>query len=119
MSNPQLDSNTKELSAQSVIGACELVRGREQEFVAELRPLVHAQSLRVDLSSIERIDAAGLAALVSLYCEACRAGHAFAVVHPPERVARILALVGLDRILLSDDSRDALLKLSPVDLAAA
>jgi len=103
MSNPQLDS-----TIQIATSIRELVRGRELELVAELWPLVHSQSVRLDLSAIERIDAAGLAALVSLYCHACKAGHEFAVVNPSRRVARILALVGLDRVLVLKDSGDSL-----------
>jgi|SRR5208283_3097374 len=77
----------------------ELVRGREKEFIDELQPLVHSQSVRLDLSRIERIDAAGLAALISVYCDACKAGHEFTVVRPSRHVAQMLALVSLDRIL--------------------
>ncbi|MFZ1940947.1 MAG: STAS domain-containing protein [Terracidiphilus sp.] len=83
-----------------VSGVRELVRGQEQAFLADLRPLVRSQSLLLDIRSVQRIDAAGLAALVSLYCDARHAGHEFAVVHPSRHVTRILALVGLDRILV-------------------
>ncbi len=98
--------NTSQLysSTQFVCNLHELVRGREQELLEELQPLVHSQSVRLDLSSTQRVDAAGLAALVSLYCDACKAGFEFAVVNPPRHVARILAIVGLDRILVSNDS---------------
>jgi anti-anti-sigma factor len=95
MSNPRHDSTIHFASAIR-----ELVKGREQEFLAELQPLVRSHSVCLDLSSIERIDAAGLAALVALYCDARKARHEFAVVNPSHRVARIIALVGLDRILL-------------------
>jgi len=100
--NPRLDSTT-----QFVSGVKELVRGQEHEFLEEVQPLVHSQSLRLDLSRIERIDAAGLAALISLYSDACKAGHEFAVVNPSRHVAQILALVGLDRILVAqpEDAR--------------
>jgi len=63
---------------------------------------VHSQSVRLELSRIERIDAAGLAALISLYTDACKAGHQFTVVNPSRHVAQILALVGLDRVLLQE-----------------
>ena len=102
--NPECDSTT-----QIVGGVRELVRGREQEILEELRLLVLSRSVRLDLSSVERIDAAGLAALVSLYCAASKAGHDFAVINPPSHVARILAIVGLDRILVSTDSAATLL----------
>ena len=103
MNNPRLDSNP-----QFVGGVRQLVRGREQAILQELEPLVNSRSVRLDLSSIERIDAAGLAALVSLYCAASKAGHGFSVVNPPRHVARLLAIVGLDRILVSKVSRETL-----------
>ena len=93
--NPRLDTHF-------VCNVRELVRGQEHEFLDELQPLVHSQSVRLDLSRIERIDAAGLAALISLYTDACKAGHAFTVVNPSRHVAQILALVGLDRILVAE-----------------
>lgn len=96
-------------STQIVVGVRELVRGREQEILEELQPIVHSQSVRLDLSSVERIDAAGLAALVALYCAACKAGHDFAVINPSSHVARILAIVGLDRILMPKDLVETLL----------
>ncbi len=87
-------------TTQIVVGVHELIRGKEQEILDRLQPLVLGRSVRLDLSAMERIDAAGLAALVSLYCTASKAGHEFAVINPPRQVARILAIVGLDRILL-------------------
>jgi anti-anti-sigma factor len=103
MNDSRLDSNP-----QFVGGVRELVRGSEQEILDALQPLVRSRSVHLDLSSIERIDAAGLAALVSLFCDARKAGHDFAVVNPPRHVARILAIVGLDRILMARGSREAL-----------
>jgi len=102
-----------------VSGVRELVRGREQEVLGKLMPLVHQRSVRLDLSSMERIDAAGLAALVSLFCEARKAGHEFAVVNPPRRVARILAIVGLDRILMPKDLGETLASAPRMDMIAA
>jgi len=90
-------------TTQFVSGVRELVRGCEQEFIGEFRPLVRSRSVCLDVSTMERIDAAGLAALVSLYCDARTTGHEFAVANPTRRVARILALVGLDRILVTRD----------------
>ncbi len=91
------------LSTQFVCGVTELVRGQEQEFIDGLQPLVEREAVRLDLSRIERIDAAGLAALISLYTDACKAGHEFTVVNPSRHVAQILALVGLDRILVGSE----------------
>jgi anti-anti-sigma factor len=77
----------------------ELVRGLDQALVYELGPIVLSQSVCLDLSGIARIDAAGLAALISLWRDAHRAGHEFSLVNPSHQVARILALIGLDRML--------------------
>jgi anti-anti-sigma factor len=79
----------------------ELVRGQEQGFVERLTPLVSRQSVTLDLTHVERIDAAGIAALISLYWCADAAGNKFSVVNASAHVAEILALVGLDRILIS------------------
>jgi anti-anti-sigma factor len=98
MKNSRTDS-----TIQFVSRVRQLVRGREQEILEELQPLVESSSVHLNLSPIERIDAAGLAALVSLYCAAGKAGHEFAVVDPSPQVARILTIVGLDRVLLSKD----------------
>ncbi len=82
----------------------ELVRGHEQIFVRELEPVVRAQSVILDMQQVERIDAAGIAALITLYGTACATGHDFALVNISHRVQEILALVGLDRILIAQDA---------------
>ncbi|HZB87852.1 MAG TPA: STAS domain-containing protein [Terracidiphilus sp.] len=79
----------------------ELVRGQEQVLVERLKPVVERQSTTLDLARVERIDAAGIAALIALYRCAQRAGHQFNVANATHHVAEILAIVGLDRILLS------------------
>jgi anti-anti-sigma factor len=78
----------------------ELIRGREKELLAWLAPLVRRQSVMLDMHKIQRIDAAGVSALVSLYSSAMQAGHRFRVMHPSPRVAEVLMLVGLERILI-------------------
>jgi anti-anti-sigma factor len=108
MKNSRLNNSPLDSTTQTVSGVRQLVRGREQEILEELQPLVERRSVRLDLGSIERIDAAGLAALVSLYCAARKAGHDFVVVNPPRHVARVLNIVGLDRVLVTNDSVDAL-----------
>jgi len=108
MKNSRLNNSPLDSTTQTVSGVRQLVRGREHEILEELQPLVERRSVRLDLGSIERIDAAGLAALVSLYCAARRAGHDFVVVNPPRHVARVLNIVGLDRVLVPNDSVDAL-----------
>jgi len=84
--------------------SAELVRGHDQWLLQRIMPLVYKQSLVLDLSPIERIDAAGIAALITVYATACQEGHNFTVCNPSRQVAKILALVGLDRILLSQNA---------------
>lgn len=98
--NNQFRNRGQNSSTQLVSGIRELIKGQEQALVEELRPMVRRQSVRLDLSRTERIDAAGLAALVSLYRDARDSGHEFAVVNPPRRVARVLQIVGLDRMIV-------------------
>jgi anti-anti-sigma factor len=77
----------------------ELIRGREKELLAWLSPVVRRKSVTLDLGSVQRIDAAGISALVSLYSNAQNAGHRFSVANLSPRVAEVLTLVGLERIL--------------------
>ena len=98
--NDQFRNRGQNSSRQLVSGVRELIKGQEQELLEELRPIVRCQSVRLDLSRTERIDAAGLAALISLYRDARERGHEFAVVNPPRRVARVLGIVGLDRMIV-------------------
>jgi len=84
----------------------ELVRGSEQELLGRLQPLVRRQNVTLDLENIERIDAAGLAALITLYCDACQAGYRFAISNPSPRVREILALVRLDTLLESQNAEE-------------
>jgi anti-anti-sigma factor len=86
------------------INLTELVRGHDQDLFARLAPVVRRQSLLLDLEMVERIDAAGIAALISLYRCATDAGYRFAVFNPSQRVTEILTVVGLDRILLSQNA---------------
>ena len=79
----------------------ELVRGQDQELMRRVSPLVRQRDVSLDLVNVERIDAAGIAALISIYGLAQESGHTFTVKNASARVAEILALVGLDRILLS------------------
>ncbi len=101
MNKPRFDPTINVVS-----GATELVRGQDERFLEELKPLVRSQSVRLDLSAIQRIDAAGLAALITLYCAAHEAGHSFTVSRPAQHVREILSVVGLDRILVSDRADD-------------
>ncbi|MFY9853814.1 MAG: STAS domain-containing protein [Terracidiphilus sp.] len=95
-------SGSTQLTEQA--NMAELVRGTEQGLLAWLAPLVSRQNVTLDLRPVERIDAAGIAALISLYSTASQAGHSFKVANPSPHVAEILALVGLDRILIPQRS---------------
>jgi anti-anti-sigma factor len=85
----------------------ELVRGEEQRLVQELQPVVRQQSVTLDMRHVERIDAAGIAVLISLYGEAHLSGHEFTIINASHRVVEILELVGLDRILISQVAQKA------------
>lgn len=93
--------NPMETAFLSTTELTELVRGQDHLLVAGLWPVVCRQNVTLDLSSVQRIDAAGIAALISLYAGARDAGHRFAVSNPSARVGAILKLVGLDGILVS------------------
>jgi len=82
----------------------ELVRGQEEQLLKDLEPVVRQHSVTLDMRQIERIDAAGIAALISLYGAAYTTGHDFAIVNASPRVAEILQIVGLDRIFLSQEA---------------
>jgi anti-anti-sigma factor len=79
----------------------ELVRGTETNIVNALLPRVREESIALDLSNVERIDAAGIAALITLYCTAIEAGTEFSVVDPSSHVLELLCIVGLAPILVS------------------
>ena len=96
-------SNTFDTTTYAAGGLTELVRGCDKVLLEQLVPLVRRQNVSLDLGRVERIDAAGIAALISLYGSARDAGHCFSVSNASARVAEILALVGLDRILLSQN----------------
>lgn len=87
-------------------GITELVRGNEAQLVERIAPLVRVQPVLLDLGRVERIDAAGVAALISLYRMAQEAGRWFGVINPRPHVAEILALVGVDRVLMGASAED-------------
>jgi anti-anti-sigma factor len=82
----------------------ELVKGNELLLLEQILPLVERQCVSLDLHTVTRIDAAGIAALISLYCKATEAGHMFTISNPSRHVREILSLVGLDRILESQNT---------------
>ena len=97
---------TKSLNPVVSVSILSLVRGTETELLEEIMPLVQRQSLWLDLSRVERIDAAGLAALIALYRAAREAGRCFGVTNPTPHAKEILCLVGLDKFLLNEDSEE-------------
>jgi len=97
----------------------ELVRGNEQQFLARLQPLVSRKNVTLDLENIERIDAAGLAALITLYCDACKAGYRFTIENPSHHVREILAIVGLERILAQQSEAETYLECAELQESAA
>ncbi|MGB8031915.1 MAG: STAS domain-containing protein [Terracidiphilus sp.] len=96
-----MDTNRVESARNVVLRLRELVRGQEQGFLEELAPAVVRESVALDFGAVERIDAAGLAALITLYTDACKAGHTLTVSRPNRHVREILQIVGLERILVA------------------
>jgi len=82
----------------------ELVRGCDLALVACVEPLVRSNHVTLDCKAIERVDAAGIAALITLYSIAQESGHTFRVCNLKTHVEEILVLVGLDRILVSREN---------------
>ncbi len=89
------------VTAHSAGVVSELVKGQDKEFYDRIAPLVRSRSVSLDLSAIERIDAAGIAALVALYRASEEAGNSFTIFSASPRVVEVLELVGLERILTS------------------
>lgn len=83
-------------------GVDSLVKGAEVRLLEQMMPRVRRQRVWLDLSCVERIDAAGIAALITLYRAARECGRCFGVTNPKPHVREILTLVGLDRFLLCD-----------------
>jgi anti-anti-sigma factor len=100
-------STGNELKIAAPYGMTELVRGNDHCLVAQMEPLVRRQSVALDLSAVERIDAAGISALISLYGCAHDSGHKFRLYNVTPRVMEILSLVGLDIILLTCAPEDS------------
>jgi len=67
-------------------------------------PLLREKDVILDLNRVERIDAAGIAALISLYSTARTLGHTFSVKCLSPRVAEMLSLVRLDDVLVSHNA---------------
>lgn len=82
----------------------ELVRGCDPQLMSDVEALVRWCDVTLDCGTIERIDAAGIATLISLYGRAREAGHTFNVCNVKAHVAEMLGLVGLDHILVTQDN---------------
>jgi anti-anti-sigma factor len=81
-----------------------LLRDQVTGLLDRLAPLVVQRNVTLDLTCVNRIDAAGISTLLALYRSARESGHRFAVTNASARVAQILSVVGLDRILLSHNA---------------
>lgn len=100
--SPFLNLSSASNSLASVVAVnFELVRGTETQVIDELMPRVKQESVVLNLASVERIDAAGIAALITLYCSAVEAGTEFSVIDPSHHVLELLRLVGLEQILVA------------------
>lgn len=93
---------TSEPTAALAAPYCELVRGNESLWIEQLTPRIQRQPVTLDLSTVERIDAAGIATLISLYCTSVEAGTEFSVVSPSAHVHEMLRIVGLESILIAE-----------------
>lgn len=85
-------------------GCTELIRDNQKVLLERMLPLVECGCISLDLHTITRIDAAGIAALISVYRAAREAGHTFTVSNPSPHVREILGMVGLDKILESQNA---------------
>ncbi|MGP8251393.1 MAG: STAS domain-containing protein [Terracidiphilus sp.] len=97
----------------------EIVRGQEEKFLEQLEPIVRMHSTELDLSLVERIDAAGIAALIRLYCDAMQAGRRFTVLNPRPHVLEIMSIVGIDRVLMAQTAENARGTALGMELSAA
>jgi anti-anti-sigma regulatory factor len=97
----------------------ELVRGKEEVLLKQLNPLVLAHSITLDMRAVQRIDAAGIAVLISLYCVATQCGHSFHISRATPRVEEILLLVGLESILVSQAAETDAQPCPELELTAA
>jgi len=88
------------MQSEKAVRTCaltEIVRGSDNHLMDEMTPLVRRQDIILDMSPVERVDAAGIAALISLYRLAEESGHRFKVTNVAPRVYELLALSGSRR----------------------
>ncbi len=101
-------SETSAIRVMSPGELTELVRGTDHILLALLAPMVQQYNVALDLTRIRRIDAAGIAALISLYSCALESGHTFCAFNVAPRIDDILRLVGLESLLVSHDAIQAM-----------
>jgi anti-anti-sigma factor len=77
-----------------------LVRGHEQSLLDELLPLVAKNDVALSLERVQKIDAAGLGALVTIYRLAREVGHTFRLIKPSRIVRGVICAVGLESALM-------------------
>jgi anti-anti-sigma factor len=79
-----------------------------QELATRVRVLLQRgeRHIVLDLSSVSRIDAAGVGELVRSYNTACAMNVSLRIVHTTERVRETLGRVGLFDLLSADDDAE-------------
>ena len=92
---------TMNLQASEPAETTDLNRSASAPLLERLGPLVLEHDVTLDLTGVVRIDAAGISALLTLYCRAREGGNHFSLINVPARVVEILSVVGLDRLLVS------------------
>ncbi len=114
-----MNTNRVESAGISSCGIKELVRGQEHGFLEELAPAVVRENVALDFGEVERIDAAGLAALIHALCDACKAGHTLTVSRPNRHVRGILQLSASTRILVAQPGAEPGLRMHALQGSAA
>ncbi|MEW2511242.1 STAS domain-containing protein [Streptomyces sp. NPDC046870] len=85
----------------TVAGALDLHTASHLADVLQPLVLTGGQSVLVDLSGVGFLDSSGLTCLIAVYRTARSTGARLALIAPSERVRRMLALTGTDRVLHS------------------
>ncbi|MFC8425815.1 STAS domain-containing protein [Streptomyces sp. NPDC057236] len=85
----------------TVEGALDLHTASQLADILQPLLLTSGQSVLVDLSGVAFLDSTGLTCLIAAYRTARSTGARLALIAPGERVRRMLALTGTDRVLHS------------------
>lgn len=80
---------------------------RLQQVLAEAQ-VEEGARVAVDVDGVEFVDAIGVGVLVAAHVRARLAGGSFALIRPTERLAKLLAVTGLDQVLTLVSGEDAL-----------